>query len=535
MIRFLYNLIFPLVFLCMLPGYLARMHSRGKYRHKFGQRFGIYSERVRRRLRDSPRIWVHAVSVGEVLIALRLIQAMRDKDPGLLFVLSTTTTTGFSLANRSRDEGIEVIYHPLDFLLPVLTALSLIKPAQLVLIEAEVWPNLTAEALRRGATVALVNARLSPRSEGRYRRFRAITAPFFNRLTAIAVPDPTDVPRWESLDIDRDILRVTGSIKYDDASTFGRSHADLRPVLRSIGVPDTARIIVAGSTHAGEEILLARAVRLVQERHPDVFLVLVPRHAERARSICDQLERSDFKVARRTDRFFRGPRPDVLLVDTTGELRDWYALATLAFIGKSLTATGGQNPAEALTVGVPVLFGPHMENFKTLVDALLANGGATQIAKESELQSAIETLLNSRDESQRRAAAGAEVVLRHRGAAARVADLLKELRVDAAGGVDPAIDTRRSAPTPQKEPQPAVENENSASKLRTLRPASTLTRSQEARTVLAIQPRKRLRADEDRDSSGESDSPSAESGNKVTQPTGKLRPRKINAPRNGKA
>lgn len=394
LIRWIYNLAFPIVLLVLLPGFLLRMVKRGKYRHKFWQRFGIYSPRVLEKLGEGNRIWVHAVSVGEVMIAMKLIHAMREADPGLAFVLSTTTSTGFKLAARAKCPWLEPVYNPLDFYFTARRAVKAIRPKMLILVEAEVWPNIVCEARAAGAKIALVNARLSPRSEKRFRAVRWISAPVFNQLDLLCLQEPEDMDRWSSLGVDRKRLTVTGSIKFDDSAADRRPARDFRPVLRALGVGEGTPILLGGSTFEGEELLLASVFKELRREHADLFLILVPRHFERAQGVAAQLEKSGLGVALRT-RPVLEKSPDVLVVDTTGELRDWYACATVVFVGKSLCAKGGQNPAESVMAGVPVVFGPDMQNFSTLSGQFLRHQGACEVTDAATLQAAVDRLLKN--------------------------------------------------------------------------------------------------------------------------------------------
>jgi len=418
LIRWIYNLAFPVVLLVLLPGFLVRMVKRGKYRHKFWQRFGIYSPRVLEKFGGGNRIWVHAVSVGEVMIAMKLIQAMRAGDPSAGFVLSTTTSTGFKLAARAKCPWLEPVYNPLDFFFTARRAVRAIRPKMLVLVEAEVWPNIVCEARAAGAKVVLVNARLSHRSERRFKAARWITAPVFNHLNVICVQEPEDVGRWAALGIERKRLVVTGSIKFDESGADRRAPRDFRPVLRAFGVRDEAPVLLGGSTFEGEETLLAGVFLELRKKYPDLFLILVPRHFERASGVAAQLEKSGLKVALRTQPPPAEP-PDLLLVDTTGELRDWYACATVAFMGKSLCAKGGQNPAEPVAAGVPVVFGPNMQNFSTLSGQFLRHEGAVEVADAGSLCTAVDRLLED-PELRAATATNAQKCLEvHQGATAR--------------------------------------------------------------------------------------------------------------------
>ena len=423
-VRFFYNLLFPIVLLVLLPGFLLRMTRRGNYRHKFGQRFGIYSAGVREKMAGMNRVWVHAVSVGEVNIALKLIQSLREEDPGLAFVLSTTTSTGFKLAVSRKSAWLEPIYSPLDFYPIVRRVVGLIRPRCLILVEAEVWPNLVWEVRQIGAKTALVNARLSPRSEKRYRFARWITAPIFNQLDLLCLQEPRDADRWKSLGLDPAKLVLTGSVKFDDGATAHRTARDFRPVLEGIGIPKGAPVLLGGSTFEGEELILAEVYKELRRSHPDLFLILVPRHHERAAAVARQLEMTGLTVLRRTNSLPEG-RPDVLLVDTTGELAGWYLCATVVFVGKSLCAKGGQNPAEPITAGVPVIFGPHMQNFSTLTRSFLQVDGAMQVNNANEIHNAVSALLASPDRRAAMVANAAKCLEIHRGATNKTVDLLQ--------------------------------------------------------------------------------------------------------------
>lgn len=424
-IRFFYNLAFPVVLLILLPGFLHRMLRRGKYRHKFGQRFGIYSKRVRERL-GKGRVWVHAVSVGEVMIALKLIQTWREMDRDLRFVLSTTTSTGFHVAARSKAPWLEPIYSPLDFYPVARRAMRTIRPSRFVLVEAEAWPNLLAEARAVGARVVMVNTRLSARSERRFRSVRWLAAPVFNQMDRLCLQEPGDVPRWESLGVDPHRLVVTGSIKFDGEASGPRAARDFSPVLRALGVVEGTPVLVGGSTFDGEEEILGRVLLHLRKVFPNLFLVVVPRHFERSGEVVLKLQSLGLRVARRMQNGDVAPA-DVLVVDTTGELRDWYSCATVAFVGKSLTARGGQNPAEPVSAGVPVVFGPNMSNFATLAAQFVRTGGAFEVQDEESLGRVVSQLLGSPDLRAETAAKASACLDFHQGATRRTCEVLRSL------------------------------------------------------------------------------------------------------------
>jgi 3-deoxy-D-manno-octulosonic-acid transferase len=421
--------------LFFLPGYFMKMVRRGGYREKFGQRLGIYDRELRVRLSRQRSTWLHAVSVGEVNIALKLANALRALEPDLQCVLTTTTTTGFALANQSVPSWIEVMYTPLDYWPIMRRAFAVIRPVRIVLVEAEVWPNLAAEADARRVPLVLVNARLSPRSEQRYRRFRVFVAPTFRRLDLVCVPEGEDIDRWAALGVPRDRIRVTGSIKYDpegfdhtmEAERSGEvvatSLRHVSPVLN----PDRA-VLFGGSTHRGEEEILTTIFLRLRQQFPSLQLFIAPRHVERLREIRSQLAALPLRVAPASEvAIDRESDADCVLLDTTGELQRWYDIATVVFVGKSLTAHGGQNPVEPIMAGKPVVFGPHMENFGMLARTLVSRKAAIQVRDADSLERAIVELLQDTEARQRLVQNAREVLSTHKGATERAAALVHEV------------------------------------------------------------------------------------------------------------
>jgi 3-deoxy-D-manno-octulosonic-acid transferase len=428
MIRLFYNLLYPLGLLLFLPGQVSKLLRRGNYRHGFGQRFGVYDRDLQARLASRRCTWIHAVSVGEVAIALKLSAKLKELDPEFFCVLTTTTTTGFAFANQEAGEGMEVLYSPLDFWPIMRRAYAVIRPIRVILVEAEVWPNLAAEARGRGLPLALVNARLSPRSEERFRRFLFLIAPTFRCLDLVCVQEAEDVERWVALGVPRERIHHVSSIKYDPAETTVNPETPLQ-VLRAFGIDGDRPILFGGSTHAGEEEALGEIFQRLRADFPAVTLIVAPRHVERAGEIRARLTRLGLNVSLRSEaRATRTAPPDCILLDSTGELQNWYAVATIVFVGKSLTARGGQNPVEPILAGKPVLFGPHMENFSALAQALVANEAAIQIHDPNSLQEKIAWLLRDRDAATRMVANAQAVLARHSGATARTALLVQELK-----------------------------------------------------------------------------------------------------------
>ena len=425
MIRLIYNLLWPIGLLLFLPSYLAKMFRRGGYRKNFGQRLGFYSTEYRQRLHGKNLTWIHAVSVGEVVIALKLAEQLRALQPDLKCVLTTTTTTGRALAQKRAPDWMDVLYAPLDFWPVMCRAFRVIAPQRIILIEAEVWPNLVAEATRRKTPIILANARLSPRSERRFRRFKIFVGPIFRQLDLVCVPILEDAERWKNLGATPSQIHVVGNIKYDVFNQSILSSAARRFIETAIDA--TQPILLGGSTHRGEEKILADVFCALRSEFPNLFLVLAPRHVERVKEVESELRQRNLRAIRRSAAEKPAQLPDCLLIDTTGELPDWYNIATIVFIGKSLTAHGGQNPAEAISAQKPVIFGPHMENFAGLANQLIAEGGALCVRNSQELMEHSRRLLSSPVEREKLANNALRVIQPHREAAARTAVFIEKI------------------------------------------------------------------------------------------------------------
>jgi 3-deoxy-D-manno-octulosonic-acid transferase len=417
---FIYNLFFPLVFVGLLPGYLLRMLRRGGYREKFAQRFGRYTVEDRARFARGEWIWLHAISVGETLLALKLARQMRSVDPTRNIALSVTTSTGYAVAREAANEWLEVIYNPLDAPWIVRAALDAVRPLRLIFVEA-IWPNLLAEAKRRGLPVTFV-PRLSPRSEARFRKATPLTGPIFRLIDALAVQESDDTARWRSLGVSAERIHVTGNSKFDHAAAGGERVAEFRDILTRLGVSENAPVLLAGSTFAGEERIIAEVFRTLRDEFPDLFLIIVPRHVERTAEVLADLRPLGLRIALRTEN--PAATADVLIVNTTGELRDWYHLATVVFIGKSLTSRGGQNPVEPVLAGKPVVFGPNMENFQAIVTHWRAAEAVVQVADAAELRTRLAELLAQPERRTVLATIARGIVAAHEGSTARTVQVL---------------------------------------------------------------------------------------------------------------
>jgi 3-deoxy-D-manno-octulosonic-acid transferase len=373
-------------------------------------------------------LWLHAVSVGEVGVCLQLITTLRPRLAGWKFVVSTTTTTGMGELDKKLPAEVVRIYYPVDFPWSVRRALAAVRPAALVLVEAELWPNFLWQAQSLGLPVCLANARISDRSFPRYLRAGFLFRGLFGTFAAVGAQNETDAQRLTELGCRPDAVHVTGNAKFDAAAPTGGNTLDVPALLRQLGVPDDAQLLVAGSTHAGEEVLLAQMYLRLRDRFPKLFLILVPRHFERTKAVVEELRPTGVRLALRTElasgKTFAPGTVDLLLVNTTGELRHFYRHATLVFVGKSLTAKGGQNPIEPGALGKAMLFGPHMENFRPIAADFVAHDGAVQVRDAAALETEVAALLADPARREQLGTNALRVVQRNQGASERTAEMI---------------------------------------------------------------------------------------------------------------
>lgn len=396
--RRLYNILFSLFFIGSVPYYFLKMWRRGNWRQGFGQRFGQHGTRIKQALTNRHVVWMHAVSVGEVNVCTQLIRALEPRAPNLKIVVSTTTSTGMSELQKRLPHHIEKIYYPIDRRKCVDRALRTIDPEAVVLVEAEIWPNFLWRIADKKIPIFLVNARMSERSYRGYKRFAFLFRPIFASFTGIGVQNEIDAQRMRELGCRSEAVHVVGNLKFDAARLDERPLLDVSVLFGQLNVPEGARILVGGSTHDGEEAILADLFLRLRKRFPDIFLILVPRHFERGKAVGKELSERGIKHVYRTEigtaTQFKPREVECLLVNTTGELKYFYEPAAVIFIGKSLTAEGGQNPIEPGALGKAIVFGPNMQNFKAIAAAFVANRGAVQVQNVAELEQAFVELLS---------------------------------------------------------------------------------------------------------------------------------------------
>ena len=413
-----YNLLLPVFLVISIPGYLIKMKKRGGFGTGLLERFGIYKCPAS----EEPKggLYVHAVSVGEVFIALKFIREW-SKTHDEPVILSTSTATGHQVARDAALPNVRPLYSPLD--VPGLSGrcLKRFAPRAVVLIEAELWPNFAEACHRRHIPMIMLNARLSPRSEGRYAKVRGITRLLFERLSALGAQNETDQARFARIGVRPEIITAPGSIKFD---VMGDAPQNLRDDFRSIlnSMRRDKPVVLAASTHAGEDALIATAIR-----QAGAFPLIVPRHAERRAQVVADLQQAGFTPILRTAGELPADIPEnaCYIADTTGELRDWTALADAVVIGKSFLAKGGQNPVEAIAARKPVITGPDMTNFADLV-ALLQQEEAIVCCPGDELAAAIHQALDGSVATTNRTERAYNALSVHSGATRRSVALVEE-------------------------------------------------------------------------------------------------------------
>ncbi len=417
---FLYSALAAVALLLSSPVWLLKMLRHGKYRAGLGERLG----RVPVRLIDPqrrPTIWVHAVSVGEVLAVSGLISELRQW-PSHRVVVSTTTLTGQTLA-RSRFGENNVFYFPLDFSFAVGPYLRALRPEMVVVAETEFWPNFLRLGRRAGARIAVVNARISDRSYPRYRRFRGWLAPVLRNIDLFLAQGPEDQRRLVEIGVPAERVHISGNLKFDfNPAAESPLVAQLGSALANVGP-----VLVCGSTVEGEEEILLRVWAAVRERFPQALMILAPRHPERFAPVAQLLAASGVPHWRRSQ--WDGSQPigaGIFLLDTIGELAAIYELADVAFVGGSLVPMGGHNILEAAQHGAAIVVGPHTENFRDII-GLFARAGAVVVASAGELAPALLDLFG--DETRRRdlGARAREILRANAGATARTLAALQSL------------------------------------------------------------------------------------------------------------
>jgi 3-deoxy-D-manno-octulosonic-acid transferase len=439
---YLLNIAYLIAILAASPWLVWAAIRRGKYRQGFAAKlFGQTPllDNVR-----GPRLWLHAVSVGEVSLIGTLLREIETRHPEWECVVSTTTATGYALAKKKYPQWT-VFYAPLDFSWAVRRAMRRVRPTLLVLAELELWPNLIRATQEQGAKVAIVNGRLSARSFRGYRRIRWLTKRVLRQVDLIAAQNEEYAERFRALGARPEAVHVTGSLKFDGAQT-DRNNEATRQLRELAGFKDDDIVLLAGSTQAPEEETALRSFAALKDEYPRLKLVLVPRHPHRFEEVAAMLDRSGLRWQRRSALTVQGLRfkvqgsgsadlepgtlnlePRVLLVDTIGELSAWWGTASIGFVGGSLGSRGGQNMIEPAAYGVATCFGPNTRNFRDIVELLVGRNAAVVVHNGEELTSFVRQCLRQPSVAERLGQRSRALVLEQLGATAQTLELLRPL------------------------------------------------------------------------------------------------------------
>ncbi|MCL2743228.1 MAG: 3-deoxy-D-manno-octulosonic acid transferase [Planctomycetaceae bacterium] len=447
-----FNIIYTVILLIFLPVLLYRSIRYGKYRGGFKQK---YLGRIPRREKVLAKhngskknvkiVWFHGVSVGEVNLLRPLIKLIREKRPDYLPVISTTSLTGMNLANKLFGNELTVFYCPLDFSWAVNKAMLRLKPDMLVLVEQELWFNLIDAAKRSGAKVALINGRFGESGYRRYLWIRRLVAPMLRQIDLIAVQSETYAGWFRKLGASADVIRITGSVKFDGAIT-DRDNPDTQRLKKLAGIADDDIVFLAGSTQAPEEQYALECYEHLKADFPQLRLVIVPRHPERFNEVAEILDKSGVFWQRRSTITETLPeqepeelkggssrkevQPRILLVDTIGELGAWWGTAAIAFVGGSMGSRGGQNMLEPAAYGAAVCFGPNTKHFADITELLLRNDAAVVVHDKIDLEKFIRRCFEENGYAEELGNRSKEFVLSQRGAALRTFELLETLLSD---------------------------------------------------------------------------------------------------------
>ncbi len=402
--QILYNILLYLFFLIASPFFLFKVLTQKKYRTGLLEKLGFLSNSLKNSLRTDHLIWVHAVSVGEVHAAIPLLEKLQDSYKDKKFILSTTTVTGQNVARKwiNGNNRITLIYFPLDFASSFRSIFRHGSIDMIIIMETEIWPNFLIEAYKHSIPVILVNGRISDNSFKNYRLIKKMFVASTGSIKCFCMQDEEDAKKLIALGIDKTRIIVTGNIKYEASLNTPVKHDISQKLLKNLNWKKTDPVWVAGSTHDGEENIICDIYKTLKKETENLKLILAPRHPERISQVEKILQDKKIPFIKKTDLDKKTASPkttDLLLLDTMGELRHLYAIATVVFIGKSLFPGGGQNILEPASQGKPVVFGKYMDNFSKITEIMLSANAAVQIGNKEDLLTTIKTLL--KDKSKR--------------------------------------------------------------------------------------------------------------------------------------
>jgi len=423
MVYGIYNLLLALILVLGLPLLPLLFLLGRRFREGFLQRMGFYPAAVRRSLSGHRPIWIHAVSVGEVLSAGRLAQRLKESFPKRKILLSTTTATGKKISRQAVTQADGIIFFPLDHPWIVRRALSAFDPSVIIFLETEIWPNFLRASRRRGIPALLISGRLSPRAFRQYRLFRRFFSQVVRQFTAVGMQSQENAERMIRLGVPPQKVWVTGSLKHATGEGKGVQDRETAETVIDLRGGGNRQVLVAGSTHQGEEEILLDVFQFLKSRFPNLLMVLAPRHPQRFYEVERLLQKRSVRYERKS--LMNGQDlPDVIFLDTLGELPTLYAVADVAFVGGSLVDAGGHNLIEPARLRKPILFGPYMTNFADLAEEMKRAGGGVEVKGKEDLTRAISALLADRAKAERMGELAYGVVEGDRGVIERSLNLI---------------------------------------------------------------------------------------------------------------
>jgi len=421
-----YNVLLFIVSFLLIPFFAVKILFTGKYRNSIGPKFGLIPKRVFEEMKGSPRIWVHAVSVGEVTAAAPIVASLRQMYPVACIVLSTSTETGQEMARRLVKDATSYIYYPLDIPSVVRKVINGVNPDIFVPVETEIWPNFIRICSERGVRIAMVNGRISPRSFGKYKKTRFFWKKIMNMIGTIGAISAIDSSRLRALGVEPSKIHVMGNAKYDSLAA-GADDFLRDEMAAKLDISPGAKVFVAGSTHEGEDDVVLKAYRGLLEVYPDMLMIIIPRHPERGKSVLYLANDEGFDDCITMTRINKGDKRAgrrIIIIDVIGELFKAYSLATMVFCGGSLVPRGGQNILEPAAWGKVVLYGPSMEDFMDEREKLEMTGGGIPVSDGDELLSEMLKLMEDSETLRIKGNAGREMVASNTGAARRYAEMI---------------------------------------------------------------------------------------------------------------
>ncbi len=414
----LLNIVYSIVFLFYLPN----LYLKGKLHSGYRMRFGSIPDDIRKRLSERTNIWIHAISVGEVMAVLDLIGKIQERYPDRQIVCSVVTQTGYELAREKLGADSIVVYAPMDFSWIVRHFINVIQPQIYIYAETEIWPNLFARLQKRNVPMIQVNGRISDKSYEGYQRIKFLTRRALSDVQCLCMQSQQDAERIIDLGANSDRTLTVGNLKFDN---FPETE-DIRP--QDLGFSSTDKLLIAGSTHPGEEELLVDVYQRIRQHDGHCRLVICPRHIERAQQVRQVVEKLGLSAQMFSERD-KEPLAEgaVLIVDTIGVLRQVYSLAWLVVIGKTFRVGGGQNMLEPAFFGKPVVVGPLTSNFRDIVGLLKSEKAIVQVQSESELVEEAMDIWNNAIRRESLGMAARRVVQKYQGATARTMDEIERL------------------------------------------------------------------------------------------------------------